>query len=108
MVFRQHPRFQTTFSGTLVHQGHIHPIEKALDLSDKGCRLESPFRASAGMKVDLLIFLPEAAIPILIQGAIIRWAGTHGIGIQFQTVVSPHQERLARTLRQLEAEAGQG
>lgn len=106
MVVRQHPRFQATFSGTIVHQGHIHPIEKALDLSRKGCRLESPIRASAGMKVDLLIFLPEAAIPILIQGAVVRWSGAHGIGIQFQSLTPPHQERLASTLRQLELAAG--
>ena len=106
MVVRQYPRFQATFSGTLVHQGHLHPIDKALDLSRKGCRLESPFRASAGTKVDLLIFLPEAEIPILIQGAVVRWSGAHGIGIQFQSIASPHQEQLASTLRQLEVTAG--
>jgi hypothetical protein len=106
MVVRQYPRFQATFSGTLVHQGHLHPIDKALDLSRKGCRLESPFRASAGMKVDLLLYLSEAEIPILIQGAVVRWSGAHGIGIQFQSLASPHQERLAFTLRQLEATAG--
>jgi PilZ domain len=106
MVVRQYPRFQATFSGTLVHQGHLHPINKALDLSHKGCRLESPFRASAGMKVDLLLFLPEEEIPILIQGAVVRWSSAHGIGIQFQSLASPHQERLASTLRQLEATAG--
>jgi alkanesulfonate monooxygenase SsuD/methylene tetrahydromethanopterin reductase-like flavin-dependent oxidoreductase (luciferase family) len=58
------------------------------------------------MKVDLLIFLPEAEIPILIQGAVVRWSGAHGIGIQFQSIASPHQEQLASTLRQLEVTAG--
>jgi len=106
MVVRQYPRFQATFSGTLVHQGHLHPIDKALDLSRKGCRLESHFRASAGMKVDLLLYFHEDKTPILIQGAVVRWSGLHGIGIQFQSLASPHQERLACTLRQLEATAG--
>jgi hypothetical protein len=106
MVVRQYPRFQATFSGTLIHQGHLHPINKALDLSRKGCRLESPFQASAGMQVDLLLYLTEAEIPILIQGAVVRWSGAHGIGIQFQSLASPHQEQLASTLRQLEATAG--
>ena len=58
------------------------------------------------MKVDLLIFLPEAETPILIQGAVVRWSGAHGIGIQFQSIASPHQEQLASTLQQLEATAG--
>ena len=108
MVVRQYPRFQATFSGTLVHQGHLHPIDKALDLSRKGCRLESPFRAFAGMKVDLLLYLSKAEIPILIQGAVVRWSGAHGIGIQFQSLTTPNQERLARTIRQLETTANHG
>jgi hypothetical protein len=106
MVVRQHPRFQATFSGTLVHQSHLHQIDKSLDLSRKGCRLESSFRAFAGMKVDLLLYIHEDKTPILIQGAVVRWSGAHGIGIQFQSLVSPHQEQLARILRQLEATAG--
>ena len=103
MVVRQYPRFQATFSGTLVHQSHLHPINRALDLSRKGCRLESPFRAFAGMKVDLLLYVREEKTPILIQGAVVRWSGANGIGIEFQSLASPHQERLASTLRQLEA-----
>ncbi len=103
MVIRQHPRFPTTFSGTLIHQNHLHHISKALDLSRKGCRLESPFRASAGMKVDLLLYLREGSTPILIQGAVIRWSGAHGIGIEFQSLPSPHRERLDYIIQQLES-----
>jgi len=106
MVVRQHPRFPASFSGTLIHQSHLHQIDKSLDLSRKGCRLESPFRASAGMKVDLLLYIPEDKTPILIQAAIVRWSGVHGIGIEFQSLASPHQERLDRTVRHLEARAG--
>ena len=106
MVVRQHPRFPAPFSGTLVHQSHLHPINKALDLSRKGCRLESPFRAWAGMKVDLLLYIHEDKTPILIQNAVVRWSGTHGIGIEFQSLASPHQERLNNTLQQLETTAG--
>jgi hypothetical protein len=102
MVVRQFPRFQATFSGTLVHQGHLHQIDKALDLSRRGCRLKCPFQAFAGMKVDLLLYIPEHKTPILIQGAVIRWSGAHGIGIQFQSLASPHRERLDYTLQRLE------
>lgn len=58
------------------------------------------------MKVDLLLYLSEAEIPILIQGAVVRWSGAHGIGIEFQSLASPHQERLNNTLQQLEPTAG--
>lgn len=107
MVVRQHPRFPASFSGTLVHQSHLYQISKARDLSRKGCRLESTLRASAGMKVDLLLYVAEEATPILIQGAVVRWSGAHGIGIQFQSLASPHQERLDSALQRLEATTGQ-
>jgi hypothetical protein len=58
------------------------------------------------MKVDLLLYIREEKTPILIQGAVVRWSGTHGIGIEFQSLDSPHQERLNSTLQQLQAIAG--
>ena len=106
MVVRQYPRFAANFSGTLVHRRRLHQISKALDLSCKGCRLESSFRAAAGMEVDLLLYLHDADQPILIQGAVVRWSGAHGIGIEFQSIPSPHQERLNHTIRRLAATAG--
>ncbi len=57
------------------------------------------------MKVDLLLYVAEEATPILIQGAVVRWSGAHGIGIQFQSLASPHQERLDSTLKRLESTA---
>jgi hypothetical protein len=105
MVVRQNPRFPASFSGTIVHQSHLYQISQARDLSRKGCRLESGFQAIAGMKVDLILYISEETIPILIQGAVVRWSGAHGIGIQFQSLASPHRERFNSTLQRLEATA---
>src|SRR5262245_20768585 len=106
MVVRQYPRFAAYFSGTLVYQNRPHEISKALDLSRKGCRLESPQQAIAGMNVDLLLYLHEGGTPILIQGSVDRWSGRHGIGIEFRSLASPHQERLEGTIKQLESTVG--
>ena len=106
MVVRQHPRFPASFSGTLIHQRHVHKISRAMDLSRKGCRIESPLQAFTGMKVDLLLYVPEEENPILVQGAIVRWSSAHGIGIEFQSLASPHQQRLDCTLQRLKATAG--
>jgi len=57
------------------------------------------------MKVDLLLYIPENRTPILIQGAIVRWSGAHGIGIEFQSLASPYRERLDCTLQLLETTA---
>ena len=106
MVVRQHPRFPASFSGTLGYQDRLHRITKSLDLSRKGCRLESTLRAIAGMKVDLLLYVPGDETPILIEHAVVRWCSAHGIGIEFQSVASPHQERLHHTLQRLETKVG--
>jgi hypothetical protein len=58
------------------------------------------------MKVDLLLYIREEKTPILIQGAVVRWSGKHGIGIEFQSLASPHQELLNSTLQQLQVIAG--
>src|SRR4029079_1315046 len=106
MAVAQYPQFPASFSGTLIHQSRLHGISKALDLSRKGCRLESSLRATAGMTVDLLLYIHEAEPPILIQRAVVRWSGRHGIGIEFRSLASPHQERLNHTIQQLETTAG--
>ena len=106
MVVRQHPRFPAAFSGTLGHENHLHRITKSLDLSRKGCRIQSSLRAIAGMKVDLLLYVPEDETPILIEHAVVRWCGSHGIGIEFQSIAAAHQERLDRSLRRLETKIG--
>lgn len=103
MVVRQHPRFQASFSGTLIHRNHRHAISRSLDLSRKGCRVHSSFPAFAGMKVDLQLIFPGSRSPILIQGAVVRWAGAHGIGIEFQSLASPDEQQLEGTLRLLAA-----
>lgn len=105
MVVRQHPRFHASFTGTLTHRNQRHAISRSLDLSRKGCRVQSSFPAFAGMKVDLQLIFPGSQTPILIQGAVVRWAGAHGIGIEFLSLASPDERQLEGTLRLLAAKA---
>ena len=102
MVIRQQPRFPVMFSGTLGYQNHLHLITKSLDLSRKGCRIESRLQAITGMKVNLLIHLAQDDSPILIEHAVVRWCGIREIGIEFQSLASPHRERLDNAIRMLE------
>jgi hypothetical protein len=108
MVVRQHPRFRACFSGALIHQRQRHAISKSLDLSRKGCRVQSPISVFAGMKVDLLLHLPDSKEPVIIHGAIVRWSGSQGIGIEFPSLSSPYRERLEGTIKRLEATATHG
>lgn len=78
-----------------------HPI-RSLDLSRKGCRLQSLAHVAAGMMVDLWLYVPGEDVPLLIQQAMVRWSGTQGIGLEFQSLASHHQRRLDLVVRRLE------
>ena len=102
MVIRQQPRFPVMFAGTLAYQNRLHLITKSLDLSRKGCRIETPLQAFTGMNVNLVIHLAQGDGPILIERAVVRWCGTREIGIEFQSLTSPHRERLDSSIHILE------
>ncbi|MDH5253374.1 MAG: PilZ domain-containing protein [Nitrospira sp.] len=108
MVVRKHPRFHASFSGKVIHQKQSHTINKSLDLSRKGCRVQSTFSAFTGMRVDLMLYLPESKAPIVIHDAVVRWSGSQGIGIEFPALVSPYQEQLEGTIQRLESTAAHG
>jgi hypothetical protein len=57
------------------------------------------------MKVTLLLSVLEDENPILVEDAVVRWCRTREIGIEFQSLSSPHWERLERTVRRLETSA---
>lgn len=61
------------------------PVCYSRDDVNRCCQLPSPVSMKG-----------QGETPILIQGAVIRWSGAHGIGIQFQSLTSPNQERLTR------------
>ena len=105
MIVRQHPRFHASFSGSLFHRRKRHAISKSLDLSRKGCGVQSTCPAFAGMKVDLLLQLPQSEASIIIQGATVRWSGSRGIGIEFPSLASPFHELLEEAIQRLEATA---
>lgn len=107
MVVRKHPRFPASFSGMVIHRRQSHTISQSLDLSRKGCRVQNSFPAFAGMRVDLHLNLPDLPTPLHIRGAIVRWAGSQGIGIEFPPLPSPSEQQLEEIIRRLESRAEQ-
>lgn len=100
MVERQCPRFPAMLSGELVHSSRPHAI-KSVDLSLKGCRLQNTVHVVPGMLVDLRLYAFGEKMPWLIQGAMVRWSNTQGIGIEFQHLPLNLQTRLELLVSQL-------
>jgi hypothetical protein len=53
------------------------------------------------MQLAVQLHIPGESKPILIDNAAIRWSGSAGIGLEFLTLASPHQDRLDRMIQRL-------
>jgi len=106
MVTRKYPRFPVSFSSTLVHKDHFRHAGSVRDLSAKGCRIDSIISPFTGMQLTVQLHIPGEPQPILIDNAAVRWSGSAGIGIEFLTVATPHQDRLNHIIQQLQPKTG--
>jgi hypothetical protein len=110
MVTRKHPRFPVSLSSTLIHQNRFQHRGSIRDLSANGCCVESMISPFTGMQLSVHLHIPGESKPIVIDNAAVRWSGSAGIGLEFLTVVSPHQDRLdgmiQRLIQQLQLKSG--
>ncbi len=106
MVTRKHPRFPVSLSSTLVHKDHFRHTGAVRNISVKGCRVDSIISPYTGMQLTVQLHIPGESRPILIDNAAVRWSGSAGIGLEFLTIATPHQERLNRIIQQLQPKTG--
>jgi hypothetical protein len=106
MVTRKHPRFSVSLSSTLVYKDHFRHSGSVLNLSVKGCRVDSIISPFTGMQLTIQLHVPGESKPIVISNAAVRWAGSAGIGLEFLTVAPPHQDRLDRMIQRLQPKSG--
>ncbi len=106
MVTRKHPRFPVSLSSTLVHQNQFRHTGSVRDLSTKGCRVESLISPFTGMQMAIQLHVPGEPQPIIIDNAAVRWSGSAGIGVEFLTIATPHQDRLNLMIQQLQPKSG--
>lgn len=86
----------------LVHKDHCEHPGTVLDLSIKGCRVKTTVQAFTGMQLGVLLHVPGGTGTIVVQNAAVRWAGSHGMGLEFLAVGAADQERLKRVVHYLE------
>jgi hypothetical protein len=106
MVTRKHPRFPVSLSSTLMHKSQFRHAGSVRNLSAKGCLVESIISPFTGMQLTVHLHIPGDPQPISIDNAAVRWSGSAGIGLEFLTIASPHQERLDRMIQQLQPKTG--
>ena len=90
-------QFRTTFSSSMRMEG----MGVMLDLSSRGCRIESPVSVEPGLLLELRIYAPNVEWPLMIEAANVQWASEPTFGLAFFRITEPEQQRLGQVIEAL-------
>lgn len=97
---RKYPRydfqFPVTFSGPGASGEGV-----ALNLSREGCLVESDVTAPEGEYLELTLHLPDAASPMVIESAAVRWVRERIFGVEFLYMSLSEYDRLDHVIEAL-------
>ena len=97
---RFHVQFRSSFSSIAMVGGE----GTVVDLSIRGCRIESPTDVQPGASLEVRIAAIEHELPIQIQQALVRWSRGRQFGLEFVTMAPEEWARLQHTVKQIEME----
>ena len=97
---RFHVQFRSSFSSITMVGGE----GSVVDLSIRGCRIESPIDVQPGASLEVRIATIEHEPPIQIQQALVRWSRGRQFGLEFVTMVPEEWARLQHTVKRIEME----
>jgi len=83
-------RFHAMVSGSVQSEG----MGMILDLSQSGCRLESPLLMLPGVSLELRIAVPGLEWALMIDGADVQWANEDCAGLAFVRIRETERQRL--------------
>jgi len=104
MEQRKNPRFPVRFRSSFSSIGMVGGEGSVVDLSVRGCRIESPTDVQPGASLELQITTIEHAPPVHIQAAIVRWNRGQQFGIEFEVIAPAEWARLKDIVQQIEME----
>ncbi len=83
-------QFQAMVSGSVESEG----TGMVLDLSQNGCRLESPLLMLPGLSLELRIAVPGLEWALMVDGADVQWADEDRAGLSFVRIRETERQRL--------------
>ena len=101
---RQHPRFPARFHSSFTSVTVVSGEGNVVDLSIRGCRIESSTDVQPGASLEIRIVAIEHEPPIHIQQALVRWTRGRQFGLEFVTMAPEEWARLQHTVKQIEME----
>ena len=104
MEQRKNLRFRVQFRSSFSSIAMVGGEGTVVDLSIRGCRIESPTDVQPGASLEVRIAAIEHEPPIQIQQALVRWSRGRQFGLEFVTMVPEEWARLQHTVKQIEME----
>jgi len=103
MELRKYPRFRVQFRSTFSGD-RIDGDGKAIDLSQKGCRIESELTVPASTMLELRLYVPGLDWPMRVEQASVKWARGREFGLEFVRILPVEEEKLQKVVKDLEPE----
>ncbi|MGQ0667572.1 MAG: PilZ domain-containing protein [Nitrospiraceae bacterium] len=72
----------------------------AVDLSIRGCHIQSFVPVLSGIRIKLSIDIPDQKTVIEIDQAVVRWVRGQEFGLEFATIAPDQFERLTKVIQQ--------
>jgi len=102
MEHRKSPRFPVRFRSSFTSLNIVGGDGTLLDLSLRGCRIDSLVEVRPGTSLELRIAASEDEPPLKIQEAVVRWSRIQQFGLEFVTLAPEEWARLQHTVTELE------
>jgi len=96
--------FQSTLSTPQIPEG----TGMAVDLSIRGCRVQSFIPVVPNIRMKLSIDVSEPKAVIEIEQAVVRWVTGQEFGLEFASIAPEQFEQLTKTIQQLPSSPNRG
>jgi hypothetical protein len=104
MEKRKDLRFPVKFRSSFSSVGMVGGEGRVVDLSTRGCRIESSIDVQPGASLEVQIKTIEDNPPIQIQAAVVRWCREQQFGLEFEVIAPTEWAHLQAIVKQIELE----
>lgn len=103
MESRKHHRYRVRFRSSFSSGETVSGEGTLVELSVRGCRISSKTGVTQGTELELRLYLPpeNQEPPVVIKGAVVRWAKAPEFGVEFPQLTGEIPERLRRVIKTL-------
>ena len=101
MEQRTNLRYRTQFRSSFSSAAMVAGEGSLLDLSIRGCRIESLIDVKPGATLEVRIEAIEHRPPIQIQAAVVRWSREREFGLEFEVIAPTEWAYLREIVKQI-------